>query len=658
MSSPTFFGDRPRGPILGARTDMAPTSPPVHLRMASIRKPSRPVRDIFGDLSDISLEDSKLGDMWNSDINRHLTKIAPGPSRFLKRNQTLGGKHFLPKENAVLGSEHWHSSSRPSTTASKVRANAALMKLAQIETKIRNRKVRVDPSDAESEDWLPSRAEETPPRRTADLSSQNTGQLSQEQALEIPVPETDMPSGKVSRFLKKREAQVEKIPMEAQVGKERDAQRPREKQPPRTLDSPDSDEEEMKKLLGSLTESSGEKETTTNQGFTKATEKEQTKLVSGQIPTPPRALSRPSKDLPSSKPFATSWPSTSRSADRSLPGAGLRAPSPQTPASRIVSHSIPGAFLNSAPSTLGADELSSSLRRSEPGPQEEPPSEATDDSLNDFRINILSLDDLAPVVSEKSDLEWEKEGQGGKASSRRPWAGDPPSESEISERLSEPSASSPGPQGICCLGPTSPEPMASVVNSTYSEDFEKSPSPTASESMAPSEESPYRTLASRPEFSASLKSDLPPSSPKSRKKRARGGHPRVVVKETAVQTPDPAFTYQWAEAAGMAAIGPALGGAYVDPAPIASHVISADAIEALTAYSPAVFALNDVLKQQLSLTQQFIEASRHLHASLLRSLDGDSFHYHTLEEAKEYIRQHRPALLTMEEALEEVKKEL
>lgn len=628
--------------------------------MASIRKPSRPVCDIFGDLSDISLEDSKMGAMWNSDISRSLTKIAPGPSRFLKRNQTLGGKHFLPKENAVLGSKPWHSSSRPSTTASKVRANAALTKLAQIETKIRNQKVRVDLSDAESEDWLPSRAEETPPRRTADLASQNTGQLSQEQALEIPVPETDMPTGKVSRFLKKREARVEKIPVEAQVGKERDAQRPKEKQPPRTLDSPDSDEEEMKQLLGSLIESSREKETPTNQGFTKASEKEQTKLVSGQIPTPPRALSRPSKDLPSSKPFPTSWLSASRSADGAPRGAGLRTRSPQThtSASRTLSLSSPGALVKSAPSTAGADERSSSLRRSEPGPQEEPPSEATEDSLNDFRINILSLDDLAPAVSEKSDLEWEKEGQGGKASSRRPWAGDPPSESEISEHLNEPSASSPGPQGICCLGPTSPEPTASAVSSTYSEDFEKSPSPTASESTARSEESPDRTLASRSEFSASLKSDLPPSSPKSRKKRARGGHPRVVVKETAVQTPDPAFTYQWANAAGVAAIGPALGGAYVDPAPIASHVISADAIEALTAYSPAVFALHDVLKQQLSLTQQFIEASRHLHASLLRSLDGDSFHYHTLEETKEYIRQHRPALLTMEEALEEVKEEL
>ena len=103
-----------------------------------------------------------------------------------------------------------------------------------------------------------------------------------------------------------------------------------------------------------------------------------------EIPAPPRALSRPIKDLPTSKPFPTSWLSTSRSADGTLRGAGLRTRSPQThkSASHTVSLSIAGAFPESAPSTAGDDELSSSLRRSEPGPQEEPPSEATDDSLN------------------------------------------------------------------------------------------------------------------------------------------------------------------------------------------------------------------------------------------------------------------------------------
>merc|ERR1712044_95919 len=32
MSSPTFFGDRPNGPIFGARVEVAPTSPPTALR--------------------------------------------------------------------------------------------------------------------------------------------------------------------------------------------------------------------------------------------------------------------------------------------------------------------------------------------------------------------------------------------------------------------------------------------------------------------------------------------------------------------------------------------------------------------------------------------------------------------------------------------------
>lgn len=191
---------------------------------------------------------------------------------------------------------------------------------------------------------------------------------------------------------------------------------------------------------------------------------------------------------------------------------------------------------------------------------------------------------------------------------------------------------------------------ALTASPAYSEDFEQFSGPLALE------ESLDRTLDTLSKFSSSGQTDIVARQPLSRTEWGRGV--TRVVKETAVQTLDPAFAYQWSEAGGIAAIGPALGSAYVDPAPIASHIVSADAIEALTAYSPAVLALNDMLKQQLSLTQQFIEASHQLHGSLLRSLDEDSFHYHTLEEAKEYIRCHRPAPLTMEAALQEVREEL
>lgn len=37
ISSPTFLGDRPRGPILGARAEEAPTSPPVALKVLHTR---------------------------------------------------------------------------------------------------------------------------------------------------------------------------------------------------------------------------------------------------------------------------------------------------------------------------------------------------------------------------------------------------------------------------------------------------------------------------------------------------------------------------------------------------------------------------------------------------------------------------------------------
>jgi len=49
MSSPTFFGDKPRGPILGASVAEAPTSPPVALRWLE----SRSVKAAFDVLEDV-----------------------------------------------------------------------------------------------------------------------------------------------------------------------------------------------------------------------------------------------------------------------------------------------------------------------------------------------------------------------------------------------------------------------------------------------------------------------------------------------------------------------------------------------------------------------------------------------------------------------------
>ncbi|XP_077633368.1 uncharacterized protein C19orf44 homolog isoform X1 [Crocuta crocuta] len=630
--------------------------------MASVRRTGHPTHSIFGDFSDISLEDSKMEEIRNLKIGRSLTKIAPGHSRFLKGNQSMGVKHSLLKENTVVGGGRRLSSERPPTTASKLRTSAALTKLARLETKIMNRKAQMDLSDVAydlttSEDSLPRSARSALPRSTAELPSHSPDKT-QKQAREVPMAESHTQGGKVSRFLKKREPPIENRFPEAHFGKERSFQTPKEKKPTRKLDSPDSDEEEMKELLGSLIESSIEKETYTNQRFisSKVSEKEQTKLFSDQIPAQPKVLSLPSEEHSSPKPFRTSRLPASQPADGTLcrVRSTARPPRPRTSgdaAARTASPSIAGTFSKSA-SRMPHGKLSSP-ERSEPEPRDESPLEAADDSLNDFRINLLSLDDLAPAVSENSGLGQEKEGQRVRASSRSP---QDTTGSEVSEHLSEPSPSSAGPEGASSPRPASPEPTASTASSVYAEDFEQSPDLTASESGARSE-SPDGTLGTLSEFSASLEGDVPPPTLKPWKKRVRDVT-RVVMKETAVQTLEPAFTYQWAEGASVAAIGPALGGAYVDPVPIASHVISADSIEALTAYSPAALALNDMLKQQLSLTRQFVEASRHLHVSLLQTLDRDSFHYHTLEETKQYIRHHRPAPLSMEDALEEVKKEL
>ncbi|KAF5898528.1 C19orf44-like protein [Clarias magur] len=108
---------------------------------------------------------------------------------------------------------------------------------------------------------------------------------------------------------------------------------------------------------------------------------------------------------------------------------------------------------------------------------------------------------------------------------------------------------------------------------------------------------------------------------------------RQCKKDATVQTKTEGLAYMWSS--GQAVLGPSVGMSYMDPTPVASHMISAEAVEALTAYSPAVFALNDMLRQQLTLTRSFIQSSRHLHQAMLESLGPASYRYTTLEDTKE-----------------------
>ncbi|XP_029355343.1 uncharacterized protein C19orf44 homolog isoform X2 [Echeneis naucrates] len=131
---------------------------------------------------------------------------------------------------------------------------------------------------------------------------------------------------------------------------------------------------------------------------------------------------------------------------------------------------------------------------------------------------------------------------------------------------------------------------------------------------------------------------------------------RKVLKDAATQVQPDSTAISWS--AGMATSRPSLGMTNSNPTPMAVHTLSAETVEALSTYNPSAFVLNEFLKQQLEMTRRFIERSRHLHSSLVQSLEPPNYRYTTLEDTKEHIRRQIPPKLTMEKALEEVLQEM
>ncbi|XP_043839915.1 uncharacterized protein C19orf44 homolog isoform X1 [Dromiciops gliroides] len=658
-------------------------------RRSSLLNTSHLANDFFYDSSDVSIGDMRMKEVQNRVLRGEGLANTPfSQSRFLKRKQNADENQFFFKGSTIREMGSRTSLSRSLTTASKMRANAALMKLAQIETKIMGRKLQVDLSDTDTDGKSPDDISLN--QRADALSLKNVSDIPWQCGDKLP---TTSSNERVSRFLKKKGPAAENIASTAQFGNIKSSQPPKQKEPVRKLVSLDSDEEEMKLLLGNFVKPFSDRETPKNAVLMNAKLKEaESKALSlDEILSPPSALSPPSEELSSLKLFRTLRLPEESCQEAASQGIPSRTPSPQSggknKTSRSPSLSIMHYFSRPTSPKKEHIKLAFSPEETEIGSLDELCSEASSGSLNDFKINILSLDDLAPDdISEKIELGQKEEDHRMKQPSKelktdvsvvkciqRRNAKEMSPEtsmnitslhteeeshtaSEICEDVNEESVPFSREESISSRRSPSPRPQESTINSVYSEDFEKSPSSTVSGQTAYSQESLDETLESLSESPSYSQSDLPTQLGKPGQKRNEDVR-RLLVKEVAVQTYDPVFTYSWTKES-MATIGPSLGRAYLDPEPIASHVISADAIEALTAYSPAAFALNDMLKQQLTLTKQFMETSRYLHFSLLKSLEDDTFHYQTLEEVKEYIKKHKSPPLTIEKALEEVVKEM
>ncbi|KAL5021085.1 hypothetical protein ScPMuIL_000240 [Solemya velum] len=143
----------------------------------------------------------------------------------------------------------------------------------------------------------------------------------------------------------------------------------------------------------------------------------------------------------------------------------------------------------------------------------------------------------------------------------------------------------------------------------------------------------------------------------------RRSEPRkhVETRSVIIQTGEEAgLHFQWGTASvssGYPLLGPHYGLSFVEPTPIATHVVGADALEAMTSYSPGMLALHDMMKQQLQLTREFVQAQQFMYHSLMSSVES-KFQYTTLQDTKEYIRKNKKRKLTFEEALKLVENEM
>ncbi|XP_071119065.1 uncharacterized protein C19orf44-like isoform X1 [Haliotis cracherodii] len=276
-------------------------------------------------------------------------------------------------------------------------------------------------------------------------------------------------------------------------------------------------------------------------------------------------------------------------------------------------------------------------------------SEAKDESI---------VSEASEIVTEKSDIFAARKRKDSVSSIATEIGVDTPQHQVYSEDFDEDSISERIGQGSLQGGKQVRWSTASEVKTEYSDENTQADYDDDFETDSRARSYSDRTYESDSEGYTSDTETYTQSYTKSRQDQP----PRESRKETKnveIQTPsDPGLNYRWnLMSSGLAISGPGLGLGFVDPTPIASHVVSADSLEAMTSYSPCMLALHDLMKQQLALTQNFLETQRRMYESSTSMLE-DSYKYTTLEDTQEYIRKHRKPRLTFKKALKMVSREM
>ncbi|XP_073415965.1 LOW QUALITY PROTEIN: uncharacterized protein C19orf44 homolog [Dendrobates tinctorius] len=615
---------RAQAQLSGQRVPVKPKAPADELQeyMLALNKKTSALK--LSQRSDVDLSDMLVEEQESEKYRATASpqQVSGTQSRFLKKNTPSINDL---KSNADVTIEA-KKPANPQPVQSKMPTSAALRRLAEIENRHQLRKLEIDISENDSEIRT---SEERP------FSNRSSSEF----------------SSREKKFLKKKVNIMEPEP----VSQNRHGVRNKPvNSKPRTLES---EEEEMLHLVGSSVEFSENDERENDERWWK-------------LPKPPRTPSPPSKSTPRRK--LRHSPSTMAFVSCRVPSRlNSRTPSPPSygsPRFPRRTHSL-NRFRSPSPSSSVRSSMNSPSPRTRLGRRSRTPvsqrsdiksldelfSRPEDDSSacsNDFKLNILSLDDLVlPIEAEETKVKIINEkpkdflhpspahvkghslSRGVKSFTRRSTSegesvteanSETDKDSEIlSQRHRDDSSSSDN------YIPETAD--VSTVCSVYSEDFEGSVL-TETEYSSKSNSHSYSKSLSAKKSVLPHHSYTPPNIAVPWNKMAENVE-KVTVKEIAVQTSDSGFIYHWPHSSSAAP--------FMDPVSIVGHVVSPDLIEALTSYNPMALALNDMLKQQLFLTRSFVDMAKQLYLSTVRSLENELYCYTTLENTKEYIQQQR-----------------